>query len=597
MNVRIFLIFLYLLSAPGLFPQSVEDTYDLRFESYAKSYRGDWTNEARMIKFSMDSTEIIDNKFPLKISSRNTVRRGGVWDEKKEVLFSRTITLPHYKYGDTCTVSINSKSENMANWKFEVRGLDEKEHILFSDSIYIESCSWKINTVSFSLHHEKALRIIIAFKDEQPKENQNAWIDRIRISIGNKDINTMELADFYEGFFTDLNEDYVTSLSFSEDNTILKMPEINNKKIIGLGECTHGSQEVKKACYQFMKTLISEQSCKIVLFERAPDVCLKWNLYVNGLTPEEVGRDIEVETRGFFDDADSFIDFLKWLRSYNETSQSNVHIFGFNTFGQPHLFFYDYFRLLLGEKCSQPYLQLLNDRNYKEVIDLALGDSQLQSVPDIEDFDYLLFLLEESVLTGTIFEENTDREIYMGRRAEKIIQLYLKAGEKVIIYAHTSHTNKMNDFFNDVVEKPSMGNYIYRKYGDKYFSIGFQAGEGLYTQDDESIFSKTVTDTLQTPIPTSFEYSALKVNNPYFYYPTDKLPDGISGMRAVGRERKNINQFFFCSIKKRFDGLVFIRKNSQLHSIEKFPVFYTNGLIQFKDKQQRELLSSTKEHK
>lgn len=89
---------------------------------------------ARMIKFSMDSTEIISNKFPLKISSRNTMRRGRIWDEKKEMLFSRTITLPQYKYGDTCTVSINSKSENMANWKFEVRGLDENEHILFADS-------------------------------------------------------------------------------------------------------------------------------------------------------------------------------------------------------------------------------------------------------------------------------------------------------------------------------------------------------------------------------------------------------------------------------------------------------------------------------
>lgn len=591
------MIFCILLLASGLFSQSVEDTYDLDFGSYAESYRGDWTCMARMIKFSMDSTEIIDEKFPLKISSRNTMQRGGVCDEKKEMLFSRTITLPQYKYGDTCTVSINSKSENIVNWKFEVRGLDENEHILFADSIYIESCSWKVNTVSFPLHHMKALRIIIAFTDEYPNENQNAWIDRIRISIGNKDITAMRLADFYGILSTDLNDDYVTPLSFSEDKAILKIPEISDKQIIGLGECTHGSQEIKEACYQFMRTLISEQRCKAVLFERAPDMCLKWDLYVNGLTTEEAERDIEVETRGFFDDTDSFIDFLKWLRRYNETSQSNVHIFGFDTFGQPYLFFYDYFRLLLGEEYSRPYLQLLNDKDYKGVIDLGLGDLQLQSVLGTKGFDYLLFLLKESARTGTFFEENIDREIYMGRRADKIIQLYLKSGDKAVIYAHTSHTNKMNDFFNDVVEKPSMGNYIYRKYGDKYFSIGFQAGEGLYTQDDTGLFSKTVTDTLQTSIPASFEYSALKVDNSYFYYPTDKLPDSISGIRAVGRERKKVNQFFFCSIKKRFNGLVFIRKNSQLHSIEKFPVFYTNGLIEFKDKQQRELLSGSKEYK
>lgn len=353
-----------------------------------------------------------------------------------------------------------------------------------------------------------------------------------------------------------------------------------------MGECTHGSQDIKKACYQFMRTLISEYSCKAVLFERASDMCLKWDLYVNRLISEVVEPDIEAETRVYFDDAGSFVDFLKWLRNYNKTSQSKVHIFGFNTLAQPHLFFW----LILGEERSQPYLRLLNDKNYMGIIDLISGDSHLQSILDTKGFDYLLFLLDEATRTGTILEENIDRKIDMGRRADKIIQLYLKAGDKAVIHFHTSHTNKVSDFFFDVAEKPSMGNYIYSKYGDNYFSIGFQASEGLYIQDDSSIFSKTVTDTLQTPIPTCFEYSALKVNNPYFYYPTDKLPDGISGIRAVGRERKSVNQFFFCSIKKRFNGLVFVCDNSQLHDIEQFPAFYTNGLMQFKDKQQQGFL-------
>lgn len=166
--------------------------------------------------------------------------------------------------------------------------------------------------------------------------------------------------------------------------------------------------------------------------------------------------------------------------------------------------------------------------------------------------------------------------------------------DKAVIHAHTTHTNKMSDFFFDVVEQPSMGNYIYSKYGDKYFSIGFQAGEGLYTQDDSGIFSKTVTDTLQAPIPTSFEYSALKVDSPYFYYPTDRLPEGISDIRIVMRECENLNQLFFCSIKKRFNGLAFIRDNSPLNDIEQYPAFYTNELMQFKNKQQRGLLPGSK---
>lgn len=50
-----------------------------------------------------------------------------------------------------------------------------------------------------------------------------------------------------------------------------------------------------------MRALISEDSYKAVLFERAPDMCLKW-VYVNGVISEELEADIEVETRAYFDD-------------------------------------------------------------------------------------------------------------------------------------------------------------------------------------------------------------------------------------------------------------------------------------------------------
>lgn len=51
-----------------------------------------------------------------------------------------------------------------------------------------------------------------------------------------------------------------------------------------------------------MRALISEDSYKAVLFERAPDMCLKWDLYVNGVISVELKADIEVETRAYFDD-------------------------------------------------------------------------------------------------------------------------------------------------------------------------------------------------------------------------------------------------------------------------------------------------------
>lgn len=153
-GLKVRLIILFLLLTVGIFPQSIEDMYDLDFESYAKSYRGDWTKRGAMVLFSIDSMEIVNGKYPLKISSRRTMRHGGIYDEKRELLLSHTVILPSYVHGEICNVSINSKSENIENWKFEVRGVDESEEVLFSDSVYLESNIWKKSSMSFSLHNE-----------------------------------------------------------------------------------------------------------------------------------------------------------------------------------------------------------------------------------------------------------------------------------------------------------------------------------------------------------------------------------------------------------------------------------------------------------
>jgi erythromycin esterase-like protein len=434
---------------------------------------------------------------------------------------------------------------------------------------------------------------VIAFVDNHPKENQNAWIDRVDISINGKSINNMCVSDFYGDNINALDSSYITPLFLSDNSTVLSIPDIKDKQIIGLGESTHGSVEIKESCYQFMKALILEDNCQAVLFEKSPDMCLKWDLYVNGKISGEIEQDMETEVKCYFDDAGLFMDFLNWLRDYNETVHSKVHIFGFNTFSQPYLFFFDYFSLLLGKTESLPYLRLLKDKKYQEIIDYAMKDMRLQSILDVESFEYLLFLLTESGRAPTITNGGNDgRETDMWKRVDKIIQLYMKENNKIVLHAHSSHTNKASDFFFDVEDKPSMGSYIYHKYGETYFSIGFQVGEGLYTQDETGMFSKAVTDSIQIPVMMSLEYTALKTNNSYFYYPANKLPYDIMSIRAIAREKKGLDQFVFCSINKRFDGVVFVRDNSPLDGIVDYPFFYTSDLIRQKHRCQLEILDT-----
>lgn len=585
---KTFLTFLFFFSIFGVYTQTIEEIYDLEFKSFGKSYRGDWTNSGIHFRFSIDSTESIDGKNPLKITS-SPINRGS---KERSFNFSRTIVLPQYKKGDICSVSINSKSENFTDWRFYVKGLDENEQTVSFDSLFIENKTWKVHSMSFPLFKEKAVRIMIRFSDKTSKNDQNAWIDKIKIFINGRNINEDNLNYISNETSLTLNEKKIINLSCS-NNVVSKIPDIRNKKIIGLGECTHGSIEIKNACYQFIRALVSEQDCNIIILERAPDMCLKWDLFINGIDTEELENEIKQELGCIFDDSVLFLDFLKWLRNYNKLSKTKVRIFGVNTLANPKLFLFDYFRLILHDTYSLPYLRLLQDNKYNEISKLISSDPNIQLIMNKTDIRYLKFLLKEFDISSTIFaSKNDDREINMWRRMDEILRLYSKPFGKAVLYAHSSHTNNESDFFYDVDRKPSLGNFISQKYKNDYFSIGFQVGNGEYTQDESSFYSKTIKDKLQTPYITSFEYSALRTKIPYFYYPTTQLPNDISSIRAVGRERKKTNQFFFCSLKNRFHGLVFIENSTELNKIEQYPFFYTNGFMQIKNAKQKKLLNS-----
>ncbi|WP_379993971.1 erythromycin esterase family protein [Dysgonomonas termitidis] len=589
---KIIVIISFILLPFCLFSQSIEDVYDLKFESFGKSYRGDWMNQGSMVKVTIDSNEVVNGRHPIKIYSKNTWSKN-MPDREKILLLSRTVILPEHVNGSYCKVSINSKSENLINWKFGIKGLDVNENILHSDSLYIESEDWQEHSLSFPLNDIKAVKIEISIIDDDPSDDQNAWLDRVYIDINNQNINACRVDKPGSNADPSLNKEYLIPLSLADTTIARRIPGIEDKKIIGIGECTHGSQEIKHVCFQLMKSLVVQSNCNVILIERPADMSLKWDLYTQGVLAEAIEPEIIQELKCMFDDYESFFNFLQWLRKHNETSEAKVRIFGFDTLADPQTTLYEYFKLLIGDANSLCYLQKLNENDYESIRKYALNDSTLQSSLSSKDFDYLLFLINEAEHNPSkLWGRDDKREYGMWRKTDEIIKIYLKENDKAVVYAHSSHTNKMKDFFSDIFTIPSLGAYIYRKYKDEYFSIAIQVGKGEYTQDDTGAFSKAVLDQLQYPVIESFEYRALKMGNDYFYYPTNKLDNNISSIRVIGRERRGLNQFFFCSLNKRFDGLIFVSKSSKLNNIEEYPFFYTTGLFGLKRAKRKEILKN-----
>lgn len=585
------IIVLIVLPVQIILSQSVMKHYGLDMKIPEGNVRWSWLVYANRTSFALDSNETVKGKYALKILSR---RRIGDPHEASFKLM-RTIPLPEWSENEVSTVAIRCKNRNMKNLNFSVIGIDENEDPQFSDSIFVTKNSWKKYSISFTKKKIKAIRISLSLAENHLLDMQTAWVDRISISVGGKTINDVGINDLYSKTFSELNNDYIIPLSFQNDENIQKIFSSNNcPKIIGLGESTHGSQEIKEANYQFMKTLIDRFGYKIILTEKAMDLSLICDLYIRGLLPESYENQIMEDCKGYFDDYLSFFDFLNWVREYNKTTEVKVRIFGCNSFLDKTTGLFDYFQKILDKTNSNLscYLKNIAEGQFKIVRDMVMNDILLKSKIGSADFNYLIFLLEKDDmnLEKKLRDQSYDRDEEMWIIAKKIIEIYASGNEKVIVSAHSDHVSKHTSFLNADLNKPTLGNYMTNRYSKNYFAISFQIGEGCYTQDEDFLFGKTMIQMLQRAPKSSFEYRGLQTGFDYFYYSAEQLPKDIIHLRILLRTGRYLDQFYFCSVRKYFDGLVFIRNTHNLNKIESYPAFYFSGLIQYKQKRMREVL-------
>lgn len=585
------LIILAIMPLQIVFSQLVRDAYNLDMKIPGENVRWSWLIHANKTSFSLDSSKIVKGKYALKILSRRRI--GDSHDASFKLM--RTILLPERANNEVGTVTIRCKNKNMKNLKFSVIGIDEHETPQFSDSVFIGKSSWKKYSISFRSENVKAIRVCLSLQENHLLDMQTAWVDRIFISIGGKTINDINVEDLYPKTFSELNKDSIIPLSFQADDNVSRIFDINAcPKIVGLGESTHGSQTVKEANYQFMRLLISKLGYRIILTERCIDLSLMCDLYIRGLLPESYGDQIKEDSKGYFDDYLSFFDFLTWARKYNETAETKVRIFGCSDYLDKQTGLFEYFQKILDK--TNPnlsfYFKEIVENQFDKVRDLVKNDTRLKSGMDSADYNYLMFLLEmnDPNLELKSRDQLFKKDELMWAMARKIIEIYAPKDEKVIVEAHSDHISKYTSLLSADENRPALGHFLADRFPNDYFAISFQLGEGSYTEDDGNLFGKTVTQMLQTAPKSSFEYRGLQTGIDYFYCSTKQLPQDISHLRMLLRTGMYLDQFYFCSIKKYFDGLVFIRKTQELNNIENYPAFYIGGLIQHKQRKMREEL-------
>lgn len=531
-------------------------------------------------ELSIDSSKVVNAKYSNRLSftQHYTSAAFETLHQVMSVSLVQRLYFQDSSEKDTCSISIHTQSEHMEKLQLKAICLDKEENVILADSIKIGGqTEWTENVIRVPLKSTRAIEVYLLFEDGVKDKNQVAWFDNLSVKVGTKylDRNTGYLNNPAPSKHSSIEKGSVIPLSTNEDIQIDKIPYFSNKKIIALGECIHGSQEVKDACYQFARTLIQHHNAKIIQLEIGMDFGLKWDLFVQGVTSAEYEEEICNDVKMLLNDSNTFVNFLKWLRAYNQKMkpEDKVHLFGIDTFASESVVFFDYFLELLKDRPDdlEFYLEKIRLTNYKAIMSYARWDLTLQSRLGAQGYQYLLFALQEIDSTFTKENERYDeREFIMWRRSEKIMELFGNANSKTIVLAHTAHTNKLKHFSLSVNHE-SFGYYIHKKYKDEYLSIAFQIGEGYCSMDTNGPFSHIISAPVPQMPSYSLEYNCLKDGLQYCYMPTHNLSDGILGLMAFTRGRPDTNYFAYCSLRKRFDGIVFIKNSSPLSKVAEIP--------------------------
>ena len=117
----------------------------------------------------------------------------------------------------------------------------------------------------------------------------------------------------------------IIKLSHDNDSTLLtRINELKDKKIIGLGECTHGSPRIKNCGYSiFKESLFQNGDCRFVLLEAPVDALLLVDTYIQGIiSSPDIEKQIKEIMQMFLQTISELMGFVDWLKEYNKTSSS-----------------------------------------------------------------------------------------------------------------------------------------------------------------------------------------------------------------------------------------------------------------------------------
>ncbi|TSE03771.1 erythromycin esterase family protein [Aquimarina algiphila] len=383
-------------------------------------------------------------------------------------------------------------------------------------------------------------------------------------------------------------------------------PILKNKRVVGLGETSHGTKEVFQMKHRMLEFLVKEMGFRIFAIEASHVGCKPINDYV--LHGKGTSREA-LTAQGFWIwNTDEVLAMIEWMRNYNQSipEHEKVKFIGIDTQMVALELAYDRVNNfvkktkndgLLKVKVDSLFHKLKNkpDRNdmslqrqklYTVLSYLIVNEIKLIHQTSKKEYQHiiadLIKIIQGVEVADRDYKNTFDfnvRDEYMAQTVLEVLQNE-KPGTKMVLWAHNTHISKNTKTIVNGKVRP-LGSILKEYIAEKYYAIGFATNQGSFRamnyNVNEKRYDKNAVFTLPPAKEESLDWYFAQANKDIFFIDFVKSSPKKTITAFLNQERKaysggaswsldyGILPAFDISPGKNFDGMIFIKETS--HSI------------------------------
>ena len=419
-----------------------------------------------------------------------------------------------------------------------------------------------------------------------------AWFDDFKITIDDKDIQTLKetpkihLRNYNADKLKSAIGNSSTSIDLSTSDNLSAtldplIAKLGDKKIVSIGESTHGTSEFYQLREIITKRLIQEKGFNTVVLESPYDDI---ELLNKELSESSLDSLIKKHLFSIYQ-TQEMKSFLQWYKENRVT-----HNIQFKGCDDSYWAFYELLDDNIGSINDKKLNKLLtelksnitksstNNLKKEDKISTAIYYNILAIENHLKSTNSLTRGVEEILFNGKNTYINhiniKDKKQFQSRdeiMADRISYLAKEKNSKIIVWAHNAHIS------NEVIAENEigiMGRDLKKEFGNNYHSIGLSTLGGSYSFVDEKFINgdHSYADTLKrTKMQSTETYlweNALALNGKSYYLDMSTLKNELNTDEILGpikligygkETKKDIYQILFL---KLFESLIFIENTN-----------------------------------